>query len=246
MGTSALQIPRLETSTQPPTPATDTVIRRSLNILPMSRIHNDDSISRSANSYATPCLTRSSSVKVGKYDNLDSRRTNADDLIDPDDGVQLRRAVSVKKAGLTRSASVRSAITPRITQEGTEQQNAVSRQLLCAKPTMVRISTVMSNEGGVTRKRSVRTVISDTSDVHEEAPEGRVSNEDPSAPDSTASSSEITRLPQLTSRVLPLSAKRIRQESWTSQASVPDSTHSTVGDGEITIIWDASASNRAR
>ncbi|KAI7878646.1 hypothetical protein K492DRAFT_179617 [Lichtheimia hyalospora FSU 10163] len=118
MGTS-LQIPRLTT------PPSTTTIRQSLNLLPS----------------CTPAtsINRSSSVKVTKYD---YRNHDLEDEFD--DTVQIRRAVSVKKNGLSRSASV-----------GAHSQQQQAGRLLVAKPTMVRIVT--RTEGGVTRKASVKS-----------------------------------------------------------------------------------------
>lgn len=125
--------------------------------------------------------------------------------------VQLRRAVSVKKGqngvGLARSTSLRSARSP-------EEREAAAAQIMYAKPVMVRINTVTKKEGGVTRKASVRTVISEPKAPHDSL----ISN--PSTSDDR-------------------SARRLRQESWNSQA---ESSHSSIGDGEITVFWDGSRS----
>ncbi|CDH52196.1 predicted protein [Lichtheimia corymbifera JMRC:FSU:9682] len=197
MGTS-LQIPRLTT------PPSTTTIRQSLNLLPSSAI-----------TPASACINRSSSVKVTKYD---YRNNDLEDEFD--DTVQIRRAVSVKKNGLSRSASV-----------GAHPQQQQAGRLLVAKPTMVRIVT--RTEGGVTRKASVKsadpapprtTTTTITND----------SNSHLVATDSTSSASSADHEEDGDDVLLRVEDPRPRTNSWISQQS-----------GEITVIWDRHDNNNA-
>ncbi|KAI9025921.1 hypothetical protein CLU79DRAFT_743736 [Phycomyces nitens] len=220
IGTSPLQIPHLETPTpvfaSPPKP-TSAVIRRSLNILPT---HTPDS----------SLINRSSSVKVSKYDNIRPYprpvgfSDNPFEDLDDESKVQIKRAVSVRK---TRDVS-RSPSAASNTFVASQEEGMPAIKVICAKPTMVRINTISRNEAGITRKRSVRTAINNN-------------NNNDSVQSSSGSSSDLTNTTFLTpsgSTVDP--HKRTRAESLVSVHSTAESTHSTIGDGEITVIWDAS------
>lgn len=200
MGTS-LQIPRLTT------PPSTTTIRQSLNLLPSSTI-----------TPATSSINRSSSVKVTKYD---YRNNDLEDEFD--DTVQIRRAVSVKKNGLSRSASVGAH---------SQQQQQQAGRLLVAKPTMVRIVT--RTEGGVTRKASVKSA-----DPAPRTTTTAITNDSNShlvATDTTSSASSADHDDDEDGGdvLLRVEDPRPRTSSWISQQS-----------GEITVIWDRHDNNNA-
>ncbi|KAI9493189.1 hypothetical protein BDB00DRAFT_388668 [Zychaea mexicana] len=217
---NTLQIPRLTTTPSSPPPSTTTAssntIRQSLSLVPSTSTTLNSSLLQRP----SPTINRSSSVKLTKYDHrhayaparMERRRTadsdNGDDDDDDEDeeelgdGVQLRRAVSVnKKQGLSRSASL-----------GARTTTGEMVPVVYARPTMVRINTITRKEGGITRKASVRTVISSSPVVEQEPPAQANNNDDP---------------------------RRLRTESWNSQHSIANSAHSSVGDGEITVYWDS-------
>ncbi|GAN09613.1 hypothetical protein MAM1_0278d09144 [Mucor ambiguus] len=173
IGAQSLQIPHLDTP-DPSSPSNATLIRRSLNIQPTIITDNGD------------FLSRASSVKITKYDNrpipiknrfYDTQSTANDDDDDDEysnsgdenETVKIRRAVSVKKNNSTASHS------SSITRVGSVTSEDV--KVVCAKPTMVRINTITSKEGGITRKRSIRTVID-----QQQQPPFQVSLHDPSTP----------------------------------------------------------------
>lgn len=193
MGTS-LQIPRLTTP-----PSTNT-IRQSLNL--------------SSSTSPSTFINRSSSVKVSKYD---YRNNDLEDEFD--DTVQIRRAVSVKKNGLSRSASV-----------GAHPQQA--GRLLVAKPTMVRIVT--RTEGGVTRKASVKSA--------DPAPRTTTTNMTNDSNSHLVATTTTTTTPSTSSAddddddddnvLLRAEDSKPRTSSWISQQS-----------GEITVIWDRHDNN---
>lgn len=202
MGT-ALQIPRLTT------PPSTTTIRQSLNLLPSSAI-----------TPASASINRSSSVKVTKYD---YRNNDLEDEFD--DTVQIRRAVSVKKNGLSRSASVGAH----------PQQQQQAGRLLVAKPTMVRIVT--RTEGGVTRKASVKsadpapprtttTTLTNDSNSHLVATDSTSSASSADHDDGEEDGDDVLLRVE--------DPPRPRTSSWISQQS-----------GEITVIWDRHDNNNA-
>ncbi|KAI7853390.1 hypothetical protein BDC45DRAFT_511106 [Circinella umbellata] len=236
---NTLQIPRLTTtpSSPPPTSSTfttamtsPTTIRQSLSLIPstatsLSRI----SSSSSASSFIRPpppMMSRSSSVKLTKYDHQrsDIKSTlyrnnfnNEEDEDEEDEGedrVQLRRAISVnKKQGLSRSASLGSQT---LQQQKTKGE---AIPIVYARPTMVRINTITRKENGVTRKTSVRTIIPDNQQGHDE---------------------QVEATEQLdTLQPLQPNERRLRTESWNSQHSIANSSHSSIGDGEITVFWNS-------
>ncbi|KAL0142499.1 hypothetical protein V8B55DRAFT_1498610 [Mucor lusitanicus] len=227
IGAQSLQIPHLDTP-DPSSPSSATLIRRSLNIQPTIITDNGD------------FLSRASSVKVTKYDNrpipitnrfYDTQSTANDD--DDDDGlsnsgdeketVKIRRAVSVKKNNSTASHS------SSITRVGSVTSEDV--KVVCAKPTMVRISTITSNEGGITRKRSIRTVIG-----QQQQPPFQVSLHDPSTP---ADQDDDAQSDQIDVYFCPPAPPPPILLHNPSQVSIQSSnSSSTVGDGEITVFWE--------
>ncbi|KAL0089385.1 hypothetical protein J3Q64DRAFT_1728382 [Phycomyces blakesleeanus] len=238
IGTSPLQIPHLETPTpvfaSPPKP-TSAVIRRSLNILPTHTLDNST-------------INRSSSVKISKYDNISAYprpitfSDNPFEDLDDESKVQIKRAVSVRKnRDVSRSSSIRSNAL--VDPEQNEGMPAI--KVFCAKPTMVRINTISRNEGGITRKRSVRTTINNDS-TQSASNVSNLSNNDSNKDSNSGnnndssndSSNATTFLTPTASSLDP--HKRTRAESLISVHSTAESTHSTIGDGEITVIWDAS------
>ena len=244
---NTLQIPRLTTtpSSPPPTSSTFTTvmtspntIRQSLSLIP-STATSFSAISSSSSSSSIrpppPMMNRSSSVKLTKYDHRRSEIksatmdtlyrnnfNNEEDDEEDDEGedrVQLRRAVSVnKKQGLSRSASLGSRTPHRKTTTG----EAIP--IVYARPTMVRINTITRKENGVTRKASVRTVISTASDNQQQQQQQQEQAEAMEQFD--------------TLQPLQPNERRLRTESWNSQHSIANSSHSSVGDGEITVFWD--------
>ncbi|KAI9274328.1 hypothetical protein BDA99DRAFT_497170 [Phascolomyces articulosus] len=225
---NTLQIPRLTTtpSTPPPTSTNITspnTIRQSLSLLPSTAA---TSISASSSSIRPPppMISRSSSVKLTKYDHQRTTTKDSntsinsnDDLDDDEDQVQVRRAVSVnKRQGLSRSASLGSKTTRSATGEAVP--------IVYARPTMVRINTITRKENGITRKASVRTVISTSSQQNQQHRKSIAS---------AAAEQPITLQP------IQPNERRLRTESWNSQHSIANSSHSSIGDGEITVFWDA-------
>jgi hypothetical protein len=154
-------------------------------------------------------LSRASSVKVTKYDHrhntIPIHRTNEDD--DLEEVTTVRRAVSVKKT-TSRSSSV------------TRVGSFNSEDVKLAKPKMVRINTITRKEGGVTRKRSIRTVI----DQDQQAPFHASLNDPP----------ERNQSDQIDFYFCPP-----EEPVNSSQASIQSSkSTSTLGDGEITVFWE--------
>ncbi|KAG2225559.1 hypothetical protein INT45_013670 [Circinella minor] len=239
---NTLQIPRLTTtpSSPPPTSSTftttmtsPTTIRQSLSLIPSTTTSfSGISSSSSASSFIRPpppMMSRSSSVKLTKYDHQRSEikptlyrnhfnNEEEDDDDDEDEGedrVQLRRAISVnKKQGLSRSASLGSKTLQR------QKTKGEAIPIVYARPTMVRINTITRKENGITRKTSVRTIISDNQR------QGR--------------DEQVEATEQLdTLQPLQPNERRLRTESWNSQHSIANSSHSSIGDGEITVFWNS-------
>lgn len=171
-------------------------------------------------------MSRASSVKVTKYDNrpipITKRSYDTQDTDDQDDDdekghVTIRRAVSVKKNNSTASHSSSITRVGSITSEDVK--------VVCAKPTMVRINTITSKEGGITRKRSIRTVID-----QQQQPPFQVSLHDPSEDDQSHRIDVYFCPPAPPPPVL----------HNPSQVSIQSSnSSSTIGDGEITVFWES-------
>ncbi|KAI8388404.1 uncharacterized protein BYT42DRAFT_559956 [Radiomyces spectabilis] len=254
---SSLHIPRFDASS--PTQPANAVIRRSLNILPSppARPTSQDAF-----------LNRSSSVKVTKYDNLHTYAppsgTSREPLIledsDDEDKVQIRRAVSVRKnqqadtateaGGVQRTASVRTtgsktALNADSSVVSLESADAQPIHVVRAKPTMVRINTITKKEGGITRKRSVRTVIDnnnkDNKDNHDDKDQPEIELEPTSSgppPLNEAATSTNASREYLSPASNERDSRQYKTASWTSFHSGAGGTHSTVGDGEITVFWE--------
>lgn len=185
-------------------------------------------------------MSRASSVKVTKYDNrpipVTNRFYNTQSTTnghDDDDGysnsgdeneiVKIRRAVSVKKNNSTASHS------SSITRVGSVTSEDV--KVVCAKPTMVRINTITSKEGGITRKRSIRTVID-----HHQQPPFQVSLHDPSDPADEDNDAQSDRIDVYFCPPAPPPPVLFHNPSQISIQS--SNSSSTVGDGEITVFWE--------
>ncbi|KAI9316414.1 hypothetical protein BX666DRAFT_1950340 [Dichotomocladium elegans] len=201
MGTSALHIPRLQTPPSTATTPSSTTIRRSLSLLP---------------SVAPPLssLSRSSSVKVTKYD----YQTDEDGtVVEGESAPVLRRAVSVRKntmagslagseGGLARSASAGSTPLRR------------GDRLLMARPTMVQIVTTKM-DNGVSRKASVRSTNNMAAPIGNSTLGLLAADNDSRVLSSSSSSNSGSSSSS--------SDSRLRTDSWGSQES-----------GEITVIWN--------
>lgn len=99
-----------------------------------------------------------------------------------------------------------------------------SENVKMAKPKMVRINTITRKEGGVTRKRSIRTVI----DQDQQSP-FHASLSDPPARNQTD---------QIDFYFCPPVEETLASDH-TSQVSIQTSNStSTLGDGEITVYWE--------
>ncbi|CEP15204.1 hypothetical protein [Parasitella parasitica] len=215
IGAQSLQIPHLDIP-DPPSPSSATLIRRSLNIQQTIIADNGD------------YLSRASSVKVTKYDHrpipiknrscdVKNAHDENDNSSDEKDQVTIRRAVSVKKNNSTASHS--SSIT-RVGSVSSEDLNVI-----CAKPTMVRINTITSKEGGITRKRSIRTVVDE-----QQYSSFEVSLQDPSTEDDQSDRIDFYFCP-------PAPPPPVLHNP--SQVSIKSSnSSSTIGDGEITVFWE--------
>ncbi|KAI8979919.1 hypothetical protein BDB01DRAFT_798064 [Pilobolus umbonatus] len=158
IGAQSLQIPHLDA------PSTSSVIRRSLNLQSTPTIPAD--------------VYRSSSVKVTKYDykgsipstyNIHPIRPTFLNIssLDEEDEIEtptLRRAVSVKKNNSTHSHSSSVTRIGSVTSE--------DAKIMCAKPTLARINTsvITRNEGGLTKKASVRTIVPEINHPQEPLP----------------------------------------------------------------------------
>ncbi|KAL9544055.1 hypothetical protein MBANPS3_007817 [Mucor bainieri] len=227
IGAQSLQIPHLDTP-DPSSPSSATLIRRSLNIQPTIITDNGD------------FLSRASSVKVTKYDNrpipatnqfYDTQSTANDDDDDDEysnsgeenETVKIRRAVSVKKNNSTASHSSSITRVGSVTSE--------DAKVVCAKPTMVRINTITSKEGGITRKRSIRTVID-----QQQQPPFQVSLHDPSTPGDEEDDAQSDRINVYFCPPAPPPPILIHNPSQISIQS--SNSSSTVGDGEITVFWE--------
>jgi hypothetical protein len=170
-------------------------------------------------------LSRASSVKVTKYDNrpipITNRSYDTQNITDLDDDdekdyLTIRRAVSVKKNNSTGSHSSSITRVGSVTSE--------DAKVVCAKPTMVRINTITSKEDGITRKRSIRTVID-----QQQQPPFQVSLHDPSK-DDQSNRIDVYFCP-------PAPPPPILHNP--SQMSIQSSnSSSTIGDGEITVFWE--------
>ncbi|KAG0168200.1 hypothetical protein DFQ29_010260 [Apophysomyces sp. BC1021] len=155
--------------------------------------------------------------------------SNPFDDSDDDNSLQLRRAISVKKN--ERSTGSDHVLLPMSSEpilsipdlerkaltESTPFDDAPAIQVMRAKPTMVKISTTMRNEGGITRKVSVRSVVREKAEIpfQDDQPNQQVHLDDP---------------PNVA--VIPTCSAPNRHSE--------ESGHSNIGDGEITVIWDAS------
>lgn len=186
-------------------------------------------------------MSRASSVKVTKYDNRpipvtnrshDTQNITNDDDDDDDEynnssdeneRVKIRRAVSVKKNNSTASHS------SSITRVGSVTSEDV--KVVCAKPTMVRINTITSKENGITRKRSIRTVID-----QQQQPPFQVSLHDPSTPADEDNDAQSDRIDVYFCPPAPPPPILTHNSSQVSIQS--SSSSSTVGDGEITVFWE--------
>lgn len=152
-------------------------------------------------------MSRASSVKVTKYDHRHNNNIPITNQEEEDDDLEevitVKRAVSVKKSTSSRSSSV------------TRVDSLNSEDVKMAKPKMVRINTIIRKESnGVTRKRSMRTII-DQDQIH-------VPSNDPPEPNQTDQIDFYFCPPE--------------QETMSIQSSNSTST-STLGDGEITVYW---------
>lgn len=203
IGAQSLQIPHLNDMTTTTTVTTpdpsnnnNSIIRRSLNIQ-STTVPMIDSIGGG--------LGRASSVKVTKFDKRSLIPSNSED--DLSDITVLRRAISVRKNDNSTTSSM--------TRVGSD---ASSQEIIYAKPTMVRINTVLKRDqqSGLVRKTSIRTVIEDNNN------------------DNRRMDFYLCPPPPA---VQPSS---IVSESNSSQISVQSSTssHSTFGDGSITVYLE--------
>lgn len=180
----------MTTSTPDPSNNNNSIIRRSLNIQ-STTVPMIDSIGGG--------LGRASSVKVTKFDKRTLIPSNSED--DLNDNTVLRRAISIRKNDNSNTSSM--------TRVGS---NASSQDVIYAKPTMVRINTVLKRDqhSGIVRKTSIRTVIEDSDRM-----DFYLCPPPPALQPSTTTSNS-------------------------SQLSVQSSTssHSTFGDGSITVFLE--------
>ncbi|RCH79866.1 hypothetical protein CU098_000395, partial [Rhizopus stolonifer] len=189
-GAHSLQIPHLDDTT------TGQTIRRSLNIQPLQPMHY---------------LSRASSVRITKYDHHRTNiPTNEEDDEELEEVATVKRAVSVRK---NNSMGSRSSTTTRV--------GSVAEDIKMAKPTIARINTITTRneEGGVTRKRSIR----------------RISlSQDPPSPNNTTSSSNGS------GRIDVYFCPPTEESMHSNQSQLSIQSNSTLGDGEITVYYKPS------